>query len=175
MDGIQFRRILDAQWEWLERPFSIEEIEEGLNGCDGSKAPGPDGFNFNFIKFAWSTMKEDFVNFLMDFHRNGRLVKRLNSSFLALIPKKLNPEQFKEYRPICLIGCLYKLLAMVLANRLKMVMDGIINESQAAFVGGRQLVDSVLVLNEVVHEMKWRKQESFILKANFEKAYDCVD
>ncbi|GKV32613.1 hypothetical protein SLEP1_g41207 [Rubroshorea leprosula] len=175
MDGIQFRRISDAQREWLERPFTIEEIEEGLKDCDGSKAPGPDGFNFNFIKFAWSTVKDDFVSFLMDFHRNGRLVNGLNSSFLALIPKKLNPEQFKEYRPISLIGCLYKLLAKVLANRLKMVMEGIISESQTAFIGGRQLVDSVLVLNEAVHEVKWRKQESFILKADFEKAYDCVD
>ncbi|GLT98877.1 hypothetical protein SLE2022_163520 [Rubroshorea leprosula] len=175
MDGIQFRRISNAQREWLERPFTIEEIEEGLKDCDGSKAPGPDGFNFNFIKFAWSTVKDDFVSFLMDFHRNGRLVNGLNSSFLALIPKKLNPEQFKEYRPISLIGCLYKLLAKVLANRLKMVMEGIISESQAAFIGGRQLVDSVLVLNEAVHEVKRRKQESFILKADFEKAYDCVD
>ncbi|GKU93253.1 hypothetical protein SLEP1_g6860 [Rubroshorea leprosula] len=175
MDGIPFCRILDAQREWLERPFTIEEIEEGLNDCDGSKVPGPDGFNFNFIKFAWSTVKEDFVNFLTKFNRNGRLVNGLNSSFLALIPKKLNPEQFKEYRPISLIGCLYKLLAKVLANRLKMVMEGIISESQAAFIGGWQLVDSVLVLNEVVHEVKWRKQGSFILKADFEKAYDCVD
>ncbi|GLT38123.1 hypothetical protein SLA2020_123890 [Shorea laevis] len=111
----------------------------------------------------------------MDFHHNGRLVKGLNFSFLALIPKKLNPKQLKEYRPISLIGCLYKLLAKVLANRLKTVMEGIISESQAAFVGGRQLVDSVLVLNEVAHEVKWRKQESFILKDDFEKAYDCVD
>ncbi|GKV45295.1 hypothetical protein SLEP1_g52400 [Rubroshorea leprosula] len=175
MGGIQFRKISAAQKEWLERPFSIEEIEEGLRSCDGSKAPGPDGFNFNFIKFAWNTLKDDFVNFLMEFHQHGRLVKGLNSSFLALIPKKLNPVQFKEYRPICLIGCLYKLLAKVLANRLKRVMADIISESQSAFVGGRQLVDSVLVLNEVVDEVKRKKQESFIFKADFEKAYDCVD
>ncbi|GKV32445.1 hypothetical protein SLEP1_g41054 [Rubroshorea leprosula] len=143
---------------WVEEPelvkaeavkYFTKEIEEGLNDCDGSKAPGPNGFNFNFVKFAWSTMKEDFVNFVTEFHRNGR--------------------------PISLIGCLYKLLAKVLANRLKMVMEGIISESQAAFIGGRQLVDSVLVLNEVVHEVKWRKQECFILKADFEKAYDYVD
>ncbi|GKV27386.1 hypothetical protein SLEP1_g36559 [Rubroshorea leprosula] len=54
-------------------------------------------------------------------------------------------------------------------------MADIISESQSAFVGGRQLVDSVLVLNEVVDEVKRKKQESFIFKADFEKAYDCVD
>ncbi|GKV46286.1 hypothetical protein SLEP1_g53278 [Rubroshorea leprosula] len=175
MGGIQFRKISTSQKEWLERLFSIEEIEEGLRSCDGSKAPGPDGYNFNFIKFAWNTLKDDFVNFLMEFHQHGRLVKGLNSSFLALIPKKLNPVQFKEYRSICLIGCLYKLLAKVLANRLKRVMADIISESQSAFVGGRQLVVSVLVLNEVVDEVKRKKQKSFIFKVDFEKAYDCVD
>ncbi|GKV09841.1 hypothetical protein SLEP1_g21281 [Rubroshorea leprosula] len=150
MGGIQFRRISAEQREWLERPFSIEEIEEGLHSCDGSKAPGPDGFNFNFIKFAWSSLKDDFVNFMCEFHQHGRLVKGLNSSFLALIPKKLNPLQFKEYRPISLLGCLYKLLAKAVG-------------------------DSVLILNEVVHEVKSRKQQSFMFKADFEKAYDCVD
>ncbi|GLT33516.1 hypothetical protein SLA2020_080980 [Shorea laevis] len=175
LEGIQFRKISEVQREWLERPFIVEEIEEGLRSCDGSKAPGSDGFNFNFIKFAWSTMKDDFVNFLLEFHRHGRLVKGLNSSFLALIPKKLNPVQFREYRPISLIGCLYKLLAKVLANRLKKVMADIISDSQSVFVGGRQLVDSVLILNEVVDEVKRRKHESFIFKADFEKAYDCVD
>ncbi|GKV22565.1 hypothetical protein SLEP1_g32427 [Rubroshorea leprosula] len=58
---------------------------------------------------------------------------------------------------------------------LRRVMADIISESQSAFVRGRQLVDSVLVLNEVVDEVKKKKQESFIFKADFEKAYDCVD
>ncbi|GKV15237.1 hypothetical protein SLEP1_g26035 [Rubroshorea leprosula] len=175
LGGIHFNRISTAQREWLEWPFSVEEIEEGLQSCDGAKAPGPDGYNFNFIKFAWSTLKEDFVKFFCEFHQHGRLVKGLNSSFLALIPKKANPVHFKEYRPISLIGCLYKLLAKILANRLKLVMIDLISDSQSAFVGGRQLVDSVLILNEVVDEVKQRKQESFIFKADFEKAYDCVD
>ncbi|GKV51081.1 hypothetical protein SLEP1_g57759 [Rubroshorea leprosula] len=172
---LNFQQISEEKKEWLERPFSVEEIEEGLRSCDGSKAPGPDGFNFNFLKFAWHCIKEDFINFFSEFHRNGKLVRGLNSSFIALIPKKLNAVELKDFRPISLIGCVYKLLAKVLANRLKSVISELVSDTQSAFVGGRQLVDSVLVLNEVVDEVKKRKKPAFVFKADFEKAYDCVD
>ncbi|GKV13309.1 hypothetical protein SLEP1_g24337 [Rubroshorea leprosula] len=155
--GINFKQISTEDKQWLERPFSIEEIEEGLRSCEGSKAPGPDGYNFSFLKFAWNSLKENFMSFFKDFHRNGRLVSGLNSSFLTLIPKKLNTGNLKDYRPISLIGCMYKLLSKVLANRLKAVLPAIISETQSAFLGGRQLVDGVLVLNEVVEEVKRRK------------------
>ncbi|GKV03045.1 hypothetical protein SLEP1_g15411 [Rubroshorea leprosula] len=145
--NLEFRRISKDQKEWLERPFTEEEIDEGLKSCEGNKAPGPD----------------------------GRLVRGLNSSFLTLIPKKLSPRELKDFRPISLIGCMYKLLAKVLANRLKKVMPVIISKTQSAFVGGRQLVDSVLVLNEVVDEVRKRKQPAFVFKADFQKAYDCVN
>ncbi|GKV13379.1 hypothetical protein SLEP1_g24388 [Rubroshorea leprosula] len=173
--NLVFRRISSDQKVWLERPFTVEEIKEGLKSCDGSKAPGPDVYNFNFLKFIWSSVRDDFVVFFREFHQNSRLVKGLNSSFLALIPKKLSPRDLKDFRPISLIGCMYKLLAKVLANRLKDVMPEIISETQSAFVGGRQLVDSVLVLNEVVDEVRKRKQSAFVFKADFQKAYDCVN
>ncbi|GKV15204.1 hypothetical protein SLEP1_g26006 [Rubroshorea leprosula] len=173
--NIKFQQISEEKKDWLERSFSAEEIEEALRSCDGSKAPGPDGYNFNFLKFAWQSIKEDFINFFSEFHSNGKLVRGLNSSFIALIPKKLNVGGLKDYRPISLLGCVYKLLAKVLANRLKSVIAEIVSETQSAFVGGRQLVDSVLVLNEVVDEVKRKKQPAFVFKADFEKAYDCVD
>ncbi|GKV32368.1 hypothetical protein SLEP1_g40981 [Rubroshorea leprosula] len=172
---VSFKQISTEEKQWLERPFSIEEIEEGLQSCEGSKAPRLDGYNFNFLKFAWDSLKEDFTSFFAEFHKNGRLVSGLNSSFLALIPKKFNSIELKDYRPISLIGCVYKLLTKVLANRIKAVMPGITSETQSAFLRGRQLVDGVLVLNEVVEEVKRRKQSAFVFKADFAKAYDCVD
>ncbi|GLU12167.1 hypothetical protein SLE2022_288680 [Rubroshorea leprosula] len=54
-------------------------------------------------------------------------------------------------------------------------MDNIISENQSTFVGRRQIVDGILVLNEIVDEIKRRKADNFILKVDFEKAYDCVN
>ncbi|GKV33811.1 hypothetical protein SLEP1_g42265 [Rubroshorea leprosula] len=70
-EGIKFQKISEEKKEWLERPFSVEEIEEGLRSCDGSKAPGLDGYNFNFLKFTWHCIKEDFISFFLEFHQNA--------------------------------------------------------------------------------------------------------
>ncbi|GKV35263.1 hypothetical protein SLEP1_g43564 [Rubroshorea leprosula] len=64
---------------WLERPFSMEEIEEGLKSYEGTKALGSNGYNFSFIKYTWSCMKKDFVRFFEEFHQNGRWIKRATS------------------------------------------------------------------------------------------------
>ena len=57
--------------------------------------------------------------FFKDFHDWGRFIKSTNASFLVLIPKKIGAEYLKDFRLICLVGSLYKLLTKVLANRLK--------------------------------------------------------
>ena len=65
-----------------------------------------------------------------------------------MIPKKTNAVNIKDFRPISLVGSLYKLLAKVLANRFQEVLDKLISDSQNSFVGGRQILDSVLIANE---------------------------
>ncbi|PNX62809.1 cysteine-rich receptor-like protein kinase, partial [Trifolium pratense] len=62
------------------------------------------------------------MRFIVDFHRNGRLTKGLNATFIALIPKVDSPQQLNDFRPISLVGSLYKILAKILANPLR--IDG---------------------------------------------------
>ena len=69
-----------------------EEVWEAVSGCDGNKAPGPNGLNLNFIKNYWDVIRDDFLNFLKEFHSNGKVVKQLNITFIAFILKKGNLE-----------------------------------------------------------------------------------
>ena len=82
-------------------------------------------------------MKEEVLGFFREFHDQCRFVKNLNATFLVLIPKKQTVEDFKDLRPISLVGGLYKILTKVLANRIKRVLDKVISKSQNAFVKGR--------------------------------------
>lgn len=110
-----------------------------------------------------------------EFHSHGRLVKGSNSSFIVLIPKKDGACDLNHFRPISLIGSLYKVITKVLAKRLKMVMSNLISDSQSAFVSGRYILDGVVVLNELVEEAKLARIERMVFKVDFAKAYDSVD
>ena len=88
--------------------------------------------------------------FFREFHERGRFVKSLNATFLVLVPNKEGAENLKDFKPISLVGSLYKLLAKVLANRFKNVMGKVISEPQNVFVEGRQILDVVLIANEAV-------------------------
>ena len=89
-------------------------------------------------------------------------------------PKVSSPMELKDFRSISLLGSLYKLLSKVLARRLAGVMNSIISPSQLTFIKGRNLVDGVLVVNELVDYAR-RAKECLIFKVDFEKAYDSVD
>ena len=75
----------------------------------------------------------------------------------------------KDFRPISLLGSLYKLLAKVLANRLKRVMGKVVSNSQNAFAGGRQILDAVLIANEAVDSRKHSSNAGLVCKLDIEK------
>ena len=129
--------LVSSEAEGLEIPFSKEKVFVAISNLGKAKAPESDGFTMTFWLFCWDVVKVEIMGFFREFHERGRFVKSLNATFLVLVPKKGGVEDLKDFRPISLVGSLYKLLAKVLANRIKKVMGKVISEPQNAFVEGR--------------------------------------
>ena len=129
MDGLDFACIVEEERLSLEKEFTKEEVLQVLREVEGDKAPGPDGFTMAFFHHCWSVVEKDVMDFFEFFHRHSMFELFLNALFLTLIPKKCNVVNIKDFRPISLVGSVYKLLSKVLANRLRVVLDNLISET----------------------------------------------
>ena len=124
IEGLHLNQLNSREAEDLEMPFSEEEIHLALMEMKGDKALGPDGFTAAFWQACWDFVKEEVVDLFKEFYEHVSFAKCLNTTFLVLILKKGGAEDLGDFRPINLLGGLYKLLAKVLANRLRRCLIG---------------------------------------------------
>ncbi|GKB20293.1 RNA-directed DNA polymerase, eukaryota [Tanacetum coccineum] len=162
------------QMATLESPISRDEVRNAVWGCGENKSPGPDGFSFEFFRKFWDTVGSDFCEAVEWFFKHSSFFRGCNSSFIALIPKNQDPKFVNDYRPISLIGSLYKVVTKILANRLSSVIPGLISDVQTAFLPNRQILDGPFIINELLSWCKHKKQQAMVFKVDFAKAYDSI-
>ncbi|KAM2034824.1 hypothetical protein TB1_037125 [Malus domestica] len=83
-----------------------------------------------------------------------------------------------QFQPISLCNVLYKIIAKIITNRMKVVLQRIISMNQSAFVVGRQIQDNILVVHEILHCLKMHpagEDQYLAMKLDMAKAYDRVE
>ncbi|GJY55700.1 RNA-directed DNA polymerase, eukaryota, partial [Tanacetum coccineum] len=168
------KTISEDQSQDLEREVSKQEIKTVVWGCGTDKSPGPDVFSFGFYRHFWPVIEHDVYMAVNHFFIHGEIPPGCNSSFIALIPKVPDANLVKDFRPISLIGSIYKIIAKILSNRLVNVLGDIVNEVQSAFIAERQMLDGPFILNEILQWCTKKKKKTLIFKVDFEKAFDSI-
>nr|GEV32049.1 RNA-directed DNA polymerase, eukaryota [Tanacetum cinerariifolium] len=167
-------KISEDQKRDLEGEVTNDEIKKAVWDCGTDKALGPDGFTFGFYRKFWDLIDNDVCDAVRFFFKNDNIPNGCNSSFIALIPKIPDANMVKDFRPISLVGSVYKIIAKILVNRLVGVLGDIVSEVQLPFIADRQILDGPFILNEVLQWCKNKKKQALIFKVDFEKAYDSV-
>jgi hypothetical protein len=158
----------------LLAPFSEEEIKNAVFSCYPEGAPGPDGLPFLFFQKFWDLIKKDLVDMFVDFHEENLDLYRLNCALVTLIPKVGDATNMKQFRPISLLNCSFKIFSKILTLRLSAVVQRIVAPTQSAFIKGRYILESVVVAHEIVHSINKSGEKGVVLKLDYEKAYDRV-
>lgn len=99
----------------------------------------------------------------------------LNYIFIVLIPEKTSLESINEYRPIALLKCVIKIFSKILATYLAPHLQEMIGDTQTGFFARRSALDGVAIVQEMIHHCRKTDREGYLVKLDFEKAYDKVD
>lgn len=167
-----------AQNSKLVKEVTNEEVRDALFQMNPDKAPGPDDMTPGFFQKHWRIVGKDVINLTCQFFRTGEILQGLNDTILVLIPKKTNPTLVGELRTIALCNVIMKIFTKVMVNRLKLVLDSVISDTQSAFIPSRLISDNVMVSYEVMHYLKCKrvgKDGCMALKLYMSKAYDRIE
>uniref|UniRef100_A0A803Q660 Reverse transcriptase n=1 Tax=Cannabis sativa TaxID=3483 RepID=A0A803Q660_CANSA len=166
--------VTDDHNEALLQPVTPEEIKQAVFQMHPDKAPGPDGMGPGFYQHHWDVVGPDIVQLFTNFFETEDLPLDINETNLVLISKKKNFSTMGDLRPIALCNVSYKIVAKVLANRMRNMIDQIISPTQSVFIPGRLISDNIMVAFEIMHYLKRKRrgQKGFMtLKLDMSKAY----
>ncbi|GJR89610.1 uncharacterized protein Tco_0213621 [Tanacetum coccineum] len=172
-----FTKILNpSKAEYMIRDVTDAEVKAAMFSIGDNKSPGLDGYTSKFFKEAWECIGGDVCKAVQEFFTNGKLLKELNHTVLALLPKVKTPSKINDYRPISCCNVLYKCISKVLTNRIKEGLNDLVSDNQSAFVPGRRIADNILITQELMHNYhRDRGPPRCAFKVDIQKAYDTVD
>ncbi|WOL07126.1 hypothetical protein Cni_G15863 [Canna indica] len=173
---LKWKRLNNQKRAILCNEFTHKEIWEAVNSLGRGKAPGPDGYNVEFFIKYWAIVKDSFISGLTEFANSAVLPASWGETDLIFIPKKDGASKVTDHRLIALCNVTYKIVSKVLVNKLKAHISFLISEEQSAFVSGRKMHDSILMVSELVDVISKskRKWPYIILKLDLEKVFDRV-
>eukprot|EP00253_Pinus_taeda_P008065 PITA_08065 len=165
------RFVEEEEAENLYREVSKEEIENVIKSMPKDKSPGPDGWTIELFTHFFEQIGDELTEVVEESRKKGEIYGPFNATFIALIPKREDSESFEDFRPISLCNAIYKIIAKVIAVRLKPILSSCISNEQFGFLDGHQIHEAIGVAQETIHSIRQARKKGAVLKLDLSKAF----
>ena len=129
----------------------------------------------SFFKVFWKKIGHFIVRSINDGFNKGLLSVTQREGVITCIPKDGKPRnQIKNYRPISLLNCIYKIASGVIALRIKNTLNKLIHADQTGFISGRYIGENTRLVYDVMHFAEEHNIPGLLLLIDFEKAFDSI-
>ena len=141
------------------------------------KAPGSNGLHAGFFQHFWADVKNLVCKEIKEVFRNEIILSYLNETLVTLIPKFQSPETLNNYTPISFCNSVYKIISKIIVARIRPLLADLISPVQSAFVPGRRGMDNVLIAQELLYFLDYKKGKMgyMAIKLDLEKTYDRLE
>ncbi|CAI5481024.1 unnamed protein product [Closterium sp. Yama58-4] len=168
------RRLGEESRRSLSAPWTEEEVRKAVRELAPGKSPGADGLPKELFDYHWDLLGPILMDLVRRFTRGEDLPQNITTAVTIQLHKKGDKGDLGNYRPITLLSTVYKIVAKVMASRLKKVLHEVISEDQYGFIPGRQLADAVAVVADAIEAGANGKEDWFLLMIDFQKAFDSI-
>ena len=159
----------------MDKDIDEAETLAAVKSLNNGSSPGLDGIPGEFYKFFWTDIKKPLLDCFKHSFDSGCLSVTQRQGILCLLFKgKGSRDNVVNWRPIALTNTDYKIIAKVLALRLKFVIPKCINSDQCAFIKGRYISDMLREIDDVIEYCKTSKNNHLILSIDYAKAFDTI-
>ena len=167
--------ITNEQQELCNRDINLIEIKEAIEGMKNNKSPGSDGIPIEWYKTFWENIKWLLLSVMREISRYG-LPESSRSAVITLIEKKdKDLLDIKNWRPLSLLNCDYKIYAKILANRLYSTLPNLISKDQFGFLADRYIGENIFDVNSIIEYCKQEEIPALLINLDMEKAFDKVE
>ena len=166
----------DEEQKNCEGLLTERECLAALKTMEQGKTPASDGLPAEFYRVFWTNISNLLINALNYAHETSQLSITQRRGVIKLIPKKdAEPYFIKNWRPLTLLNCDYKIAAKAVANRLKKVLPDLISSDQTGFMKGRFIGENIRLIDYVIRFTKEKNIPGLLLFLDFEKAFDTIE
>ncbi|CAM5105041.1 unnamed protein product [Natator depressus] len=159
----------------LELPLTLAEFLEALRRMPTNKSPGMDGLTVEFYRVFWDVLGPDLVTVWAESLQSGVLPLSYRRAVLALLPKKGDIRDLRNWRPVSLLSTDYKIVAKAISLWLGSVLADVIHPDQTYTIPDRSIFDNLFLVRDLL-ELGRRDGLSFtLLSLDQEKAFNRVD
>ena len=176
MDSLDIPQISDDSKIKLNSPVSNAEILSALKSLNLNRSPGYDGLPVEFYIVFFHDICDLLLNCYRYSFEQGFLSVSQRNGVITLLPKKdKDPLYVKNHRPISLLNTDYKIIAKVMANRLKLCLNEIIHGDQTGFMKGRNIGSNIRTIIDLIEYCDSNDIPGSIVLLDIEKAFDSVE
>jgi hypothetical protein len=163
---VDIPQVSQAENEFLTASFMEKEIWDTVFAMERNKAPRLDGFPAEFYQKFWDVIKVDLMQMFHDLHSETSPLFNLNFDVITLIPKVQEANRIQQYRPICLLNVSFKIFTKAATIRINSIVDHIVGPTQTTFMQGCNILERVITLHEIIHELHCKRQMGLFLKSS---------
>jgi exonuclease III len=167
-------KLTQQEAERLNSHLSLAELDEAVQDCKLRTAAGPDGFSNKLIKKLWCFFRLPLYNYARECFSNKTLTENFRTASVRLIPKKGNTTLLKNWRPISLLNCFYKIISRALNSRLKKISDIIMSRAQKGYTSSRHIQEVLMNVAANIAHCNFTGTTGAIVSIDMAKAFDTI-